>query len=108
MFETPTRLTQTSQRPPTCFKMWKSHCEEKEKRTQTAPAAADLKPLTEDRVTPSVLVQTGIFLTREARKWNKSSFLTTCTGLFFCGLLFGVLMQAVAEFSYASILQVTT
>merc|ERR1719265_283698 len=49
-----------------------------------------------------------IFLTREARRWNKASFLATCSMLFYCGLMFGVLTRSLSEFSYAAILPLTT
>jgi len=90
--------------PTDLYAFWKSHCEQQDK-----PVVAKLpKPLIDDRVTPNILAQTMIFFTREARRWSKTGFLTTCCGLIFCGLLFGVLMQTVAEFSYAGILQITT
>jgi len=93
--------------PGDLYLMWKSRSEEQSEVTKPS-STANLKPIIDDRLTPNVWIQTGIFLTREARKWNKTSFLTTCTGLFLCGLTFGTLTQTLAEFSYGSILAITS
>merc|ERR1712232_1165891 len=93
--------------PRDLITMWREHCK-KEMKPAEPIAAESPQQLAEDRVTPNLGMQTMIFLTREARRWNKASFLATCSMLFYCGLMFGVLTRSLSEFSYAAILPLTT
>eukprot|EP00929_Paragymnodinium_shiwhaense_P013490 TRINITY_DN121336_c0_g1_i1.p1 TRINITY_DN121336_c0_g1~~TRINITY_DN121336_c0_g1_i1.p1 ORF type:complete len:847 (+),score=149.58 TRINITY_DN121336_c0_g1_i1:51-2591(+) len=112
MSSTSDELDVTFTAPQDLFTMWDEH------RSSTSVKDADEdepkkakmpKALTGDRHTPSVALQTWIFMTREVRKWNKNAFLGSCTTLFYCALLLGLMMQsATPGFSYAAVMSMLT
>lgn len=67
-----------------------------------------LEEVEKDRPTPGVCSQICVFLARETRKWSRSSFLSTTGLLFFTGLILGILMQTIGEFSYKAIISILT
>eukprot|EP00929_Paragymnodinium_shiwhaense_P078958 TRINITY_DN4098_c0_g1_i1.p1 TRINITY_DN4098_c0_g1~~TRINITY_DN4098_c0_g1_i1.p1 ORF type:complete len:852 (-),score=160.01 TRINITY_DN4098_c0_g1_i1:615-3170(-) len=92
--------------PRDLFKMWAEDGAKAVKDSGELPATIQRPAaLVADRRTANLLTQIAIFVTREARKWNKNSFLSSCAMLFWCGLLLGLLMQsAISGFSYAGLM----
>merc|ERR1712151_1049885 len=93
--------------PDDLFKIWDTTYKGKLTAWDNADAPS-AEALQSDRCTPGRLQQTVLYLRRCARQWNRSSFVATCSVLFACGTVFGLLMQSLAVFSYASIMTILT
>jgi hypothetical protein len=93
--------------PDDLFKIWDTTFKGKTSAWD-GPDGPAVEPLKNDRRTPDRLRQTLIFLVRNARQWSRVSFMSTCCVLFACGTVFGLLMQTLAVFSYASIMELLT
>ncbi|CAE8673647.1 unnamed protein product [Polarella glacialis] len=92
--------------PHDLFELWDSKCKAQNPYEDSSLVMGE--PLRQDRSTPGRLKQTWIFLVRNARQWNKVSFLSTLALLFLCGAVFGLLMTSIATFSYGAMFAMLT
>jgi len=85
--------------PGDLFRMWRTKGEQRYGSFHIG------KALEQDRVTPNLLRQTWIFLTRCARQYSMLSFFISFGLLFLCGTVFGSLLTSLVDFSYRSIME---